>query len=213
MDFIILVVIFLVGMPVLVVVSVYKIVVKMSEPEKMMQPMSVNQMSPDRQQIVAQHRDWLGAQGYHFLTNFRFGTIDVAVFQQTNAPRFFNLYFHQTVSYDLISRFSEADGLTTATSKSVGMFPRMPGQYKQSFPGASADAALQRHYDAEAWLVQRKGIQWQQVNKSYEQCLVDVMRREMQFVRAIPLWPVRSLYWYAFMRGKMANVSIQQQYP
>jgi hypothetical protein len=47
----------------------------------------------------------------------------------------------------------------------------------------------------------------------YEQLLLYNIRLNMQYVRSIPFYPFRALYWYAVMRGRMANRSIQQQYP
>jgi hypothetical protein len=200
------------AVPAVVSVQVYALVQKMSEPEKMLQPLNEG-LSADKQQIVLAHRDWLAARQLQYLTAFQFGSIQVAVFQQENAPRFFSIYFHQHVTYDLETRFDELTMLDTATSGSTGMFPARPGSYKQSFPGADAESVWQRHLEAEDYLVKKFNITWQPLTKPYVEILVNGLRLQMQHVRSIPLYPLRALYWYAVTRHRMANRSIQQQYP
>lgn len=125
----------------------------------------------------------------------------------------FSIYFHKAVTYNLESRFDDLTCLDTATSGSTGMFPPRPGNYKQSFPHASAEEAWQRHLEGEAYLMHKFGIAWKPLIKSYEETLLHTMRLHMKHVRSIPFWPFRSLYRYTVSRQKLANRSIQQLYP
>lgn len=204
--------IFIAAAPAMIAMQVYLQVLKMSEPEKMMLPIAGG-LSPEKQQILLDHKEWLTARKLNYLTSFQFGTIQVAVFQQENYSRFFSIYFHKLVTYDLESRFDDLTCLDTATSGSTGMFPARPGSYKQSFPQASAEEVWQRHLEGEAYLMQKLGIAWQPLSRPYQETLLNTMRLHMKYVRSIPLWPFRSVYWYAVSRRKMANRSIQQQYP
>jgi hypothetical protein len=196
----------------IVVVVMYGVMTKLSNPEKLLRPIS-GELSPARQAIVLQHQEWLAAQGYQFLTSFQFSTIQVVVFQQTDAPRYFNLNFHKSTTYDLVTRFDDTRSLTTATSDSIGMIPPAPGCYKQGFPRAAADLALQRHLEAETYLINKFGIVCQAVTKPYEQLLIDGMRAEVAHVKSMPLWPIRGIYWYFVNRTRMANRTIQEQFP
>ncbi len=200
-------------LPLFLIFSIYMLVVKASNPESMFRALDPAALSAERQQAVSQHSQWLAGQDFHYLTAFQFGSIQVVVFQQTNAPRYFSLNFAKTLSYDLVTMFADTVSLTTGSSDAIGALPCQPGAYKQGFPGVSADAALQRHADAENYLLQKFGIQWQQLTKPYEQLVLDGIRNQMAYVRSQFLWPVRALGWHFVKRKKMANVSIQQQFP
>lgn len=202
---------FLAFAPVLVIGQIYLQVRKMSEPEKMM--WRPEGLSADKQELLLQHKDWLAANNFQYLTIFQFGSIQVAVFQQVNTQRFFSFNFHQQLSHDLVTLFDDVNGLTTATNNNVGMFPVPPGSYKQGFPDASVEEAWRRHLEAEAYLIRKFGIVQRPLTLTYEQGVLEGIRQHMNYVRSIPLWPVRSLYWYAVMRKRMANRSVQQQYP
>jgi hypothetical protein len=203
---------FLAAVPLLVVVQVYLLVLKMSEPEKMMRPLTGG-LTAYEQQVLANHREWLASCNLQYLTSFQFGSIRVAVFQQQGAQRFFSFYFHKQLSYSIETYFDDLTSFDTGTSGNIGMFPVRPGNYKQSFPGIRADEAWQRHLEGEDYLRAKFGFQFRPLSQPYQQTLVNVMRLHMRHVRSLFLWPFRALYWYAFKRGKMANRSIQMQYP
>ena len=93
------------------------------------------------------------------------------------------------------------------------MLPQRPRQYQQSFPNVAVDEAWRRHLDAEVYVMQRFGVRLQPLRMSYEQMLLKALRMRMEFVRSIPLYPFRALFWYFIKRGRMANRSIQQQFP
>jgi hypothetical protein len=93
------------------------------------------------------------------------------------------------------------------------MFPRRPCQYQQGFPGITAEEAWRRHLEAETYLLQRFGVRRKSLAMPYEQILLKAMRLRMAFVRSIPFYPIRALYWFAVVRARMAGKSIQQQFP
>ena len=203
---------FIVAVPLVVAAQVYVLVLKMSEPEKMMRPLSEG-VTDYEKQILASHREWLAYCKFEYLTSFQFGSIRVAVFQQQGAQRFLSFYFHQKLSYCFETYFDDLTNLDTSTSGNVGMFPARPGNYKQSFPNVRADEAWQRHLEAEEYLQAKFGFQFRPLSQPYYPTLINVMRLHMRHVRSLFLWPFRALYWYAFNRGKMANKTIQMQYP
>jgi hypothetical protein len=197
--------------PVLVMGHFYTAVKRMSEPEKMMR--RLEGLSADKQKLLLRHKDWLEANDFQYLTSFQFGSIQVAAFQQANTQRFFNFNFHQQLTFDLVTQFDDLNGLTTATSNHVGMLPVESGSYKQGFPNASVEDAWHRHLEAEEYLIRKFGIVQQPLTMDLQQCIMEGIRRQVRYVRSIPLWPVRSLYWFAVTRKRMANRSVQQQYP
>lgn len=203
--------IILAAAPLAIVLQVYLLVLKMSEPEKMIR--ALDGLTPYEQSVLATHREWLAYCNLQYLTSFQFGSIRVAVFQQQGAQRFFSFYFHKKLSYSIETYFDDLTCLDTGTSGSIGMFPARPGNYKQSFPDVRADVAWQRHLEAEEYLKAKFGFTFRPLSQPYQQTLINVMRLHMRHVRSHFLWPFRALYWYACKRGKMANKPIQMQFP
>jgi hypothetical protein len=200
--------------PFIIAGQVYLLVRKMSEPENMIHSLPGG-LSADKQQILSNYQDWLNTNDLQHLTSFQFGSIQVATFQQRNAQRFFSFYFHQKMTFSIETYFDDTNFtcLDTGTSGSTSMFPQRPNQYQQSFPNVPPDEVWRRHLEAEAYLMNKFGLKWKALTMPYEQVLLNAIRLRMQFVRSIPFYPFRALYWYAVMRSRMANRSIQQQYP
>jgi hypothetical protein len=71
----------IVAIPLIVVVQIYLMVLKMSEPEKMMSPLAEG-LTAYEEQVIASHREWLAYCNLQYLTSFKFGAIRVVVFQQ-----------------------------------------------------------------------------------------------------------------------------------
>ena len=203
----------LAGAPFFLIARIYFLIRKMSEPEKML--IRLNTLPPQYQQIVDGHRDWLRGKGLEPVMTRQFGRIQTVTFQQKGTNRFFSFYFHRRATVGVETYFddTECTCLDTSTSGSVGMFPSRPHQYQQSFPNASPEEAWQRHLEAEAYLVKKFGLRQRPLTLTYEEILLKAVRLRMQFVRSIPFYPVRALYWYFVSRGKAAGRSIQQQFP
>ena len=206
--------IFIASVPLIIAGQVWFLVIRMSKPENMFIPLPAGP-SPFRQPIISSHQAWLDANHLEFVTSFRFGNIEVATYQQRETQRFFSFYFHQQVTFSIETYFDDTECacLDTSTSTGIGMFPQRPRQYQQGFPGISAEDAWRRHLEAEAYLMQRFGIRKQRLGMPYEQVLLKAMRLRMAYVRSLPFYPIRALYWFAVNRARMANKSIQQQYP
>lgn len=205
----------LAGLPFFLMFQIYFLVRKMSEPEKMMVSLS-HQLTPYQEAALVPYRGFLEANEMHQIAHFRFGNIETVTFQQANYPRFVSILFHrQGVTMDIETYFDEdnCSCLDTSTSGSAGMFPTRPNQYQQSFPRLAPDEAWGRHLEGETYLLERFGIKWKPFTMSYEHILVKALRLRMNFVRAIPLYPARALYWYFITRRAVANKSVQQRFP
>jgi hypothetical protein len=203
---------YMLAIPLFLVGLIYVQVRMMSNPEKMMQPIAGG-FTSDKMRILNDHQHWLTSHNLRYVTCFKFGAIQVAAYQQTDVPRFFCFYFGQSISYDITTHFDETNALTTANSGSIGMFPITPGSYKQSFPGANAEVLWQKHLEAEMYLMNKFGLRFEPVTKAYEQRVIEGIRKQMAHVRSIPFYPFLALYWFAVTRKRMANLSIQQQFP
>jgi hypothetical protein len=203
----------LLAVPFLLAGRIYFLVCKMSEPEKMFQSLPGG-LSPDKQRTLSGHQSWLNANELYPVANFQFGIIQVAAFQQRNTQRFFFFNFHQgRLTFCADTYFSDDTSLETSTSGQIGVLPHRPNKYVQSFPNLTPDEAWRRHLEAETYLVKKFGIKSKSLTMPYEQILFHNIRLNMQYVRSIPFYPFLVLYWYAVMRKRMANRSIEEQFP
>ena len=200
------------AVPFIIAGQVYLLVHKMSEPENMFRSLPGG-LDPNKQQILSGYRSWLGSNNFYSVATFQFGIIQVAAFQQKDTQRFFFFNFHKRLTFCADTYFSDDISLETSTSGDAGMFPHRPDKYVQSIPNIMPDEVWRRHLEAEAYLLKKFKIVEKSLSMPYEQLLLYNIRLNMQYVRSIPFYPFRALYWYAVMRGRMANRSIQQQYP
>jgi len=197
--------------PAVVLVQIYFLGRKMSEPEKMMKPIAGG-ATPFQQQALARYMEWLGSVNLVYATSFQFGIIQTVVFQEKNAPRFFSFMFHKQLTFAAESYLEDLTILDTSTSGSLGLFPR-PGAYGQSFPGLSPQEMWRRHLEGEAHLTKKFGYRWVPLKRPYGEIVADAMRVRMRYNRSQLLWPFRVLYRYAVTRHRLVNRTIAQQFP
>jgi hypothetical protein len=206
--------IFLAAFPTLLVGQIYALGVKMSKPEKMMQPFpdGLNALNPAQRQTIEAHQEWLNSENLQFRACFRFGAITVATYQQANQPRFFSFMFHQRTTFSAETYWEHLTLLDTSSSGSLGLFPR-PGSYAQSFPGVSAEETWGRHLEGEAYLAQKFNFPAAHITRPYVELVVSAMRMRMQHNRSQSFWPFRVLYRYFVTRNQIANRTVMQQFP
>jgi hypothetical protein len=200
--------------PGLLLGQIYALGLKMSAPEKMMQPFpdGLNALTPLQRQTIEEHQEWLNSENLQFRACFRFGAITVATFQQGAQPRFFSFMFHQRTTFSAETYWQNLTLLDTSSSGSLGLFPR-PGSYAQSFPGISAEGTWGRHLEGEAYLAEKFKFPAAQITRPYVDLVVSAMRIRMQHNRSQSFWPFRVLYRYFVTRNQIANRTVMQQLP
>ena len=199
------------AVPVILVGQIYLLGRKMSEPEKMIRPITSG-LNPSQEEVLSRYQDWLASVNLEYRTTFQFGALTIALFQQGNEPRFFSFMFHQKVAFQVESYLEDLTILDTGTSGSGNLFPR-PGAYFQSLPNITPQEAWQRHLEGEAHLSKKFGYVWVPLKKPYEQILVEAVRLRMKHNRAQLFWPFRVLYRYFVTRYQIQNKTIAQQFP
>jgi hypothetical protein len=199
------------ALPAVLIGKIYLLGRRMSQPEKMIRP-TPGGLTTQQQQTIAYYNEWLASAKLQFRTAFKFGSVQVAVFQQEDQPRFFSFLFHQRVTFSAESYLEDLTILDTSNSGSLGLFPR-PGAYAQSFPNISAQELWRKHQEGEAYLTQKFGFRWVPIKRTYEELVTEAMRIRMKYNRSQFLWPVRVLYRYFVTRHVIANRTIAQQFP
>ncbi len=196
--------------PLFLVAQIYVLGREMSEPERMVR--SLPGLTPQQNDMISPYDAWLSQQKLEYRTTFKFGKIQVVVFQHENRPRFFSFLFHQRLTFSAESYLEDMMILDTGSSGSQGLFPR-PGAYAQSFPNLQPQFVWQKHLEGEAYLMQKFGYRWMPMDRPYEEILVDAMRIRMKHNRSQSLWPFRVLYRYFVTRHQLVNRTIAQQFP
>jgi hypothetical protein len=215
---------------------VYLVGRKMSKPEKMMRPITGG-LNPHQLQQLLPYKDWLVSAGLEYRNCFRFGSIEVGVFQHGNDPRFFSFIFRRkTVWFSAESYLEDLTVLDTNTTGTLGVMPR-PGAFAQSFPNnesqkrtfsrqlialfgglpsfhdMSPQEVWQAHLDGEAHLTKKFGFKWVPLKKPYYGLIIECMQLRMTYTRSQMFWPFRVLYRVIVSRHHLANRTIAQQYP
>ena len=198
------------AVPVFLVGQIYLLGRKMSAPEKMMRPITGG-LNPNQEQTLSQYKDWLASVNLEFRNCHQFGSIQSAVFQQRNKPRFFSFRFHKKLTFNAESYLEDLTVLDTSTSGSLGLFPR-PGAFAQDFPNFSPQEVWQPHLEGETYLTKKFGFVWIPLKQPYEQILLEAMRLRMKCNRSQTFWPFRVLYRYFVTRHSVKNRTIKQQF-
>jgi hypothetical protein len=164
---------------------------------------------------------WARNNGFEFIANFtsKVGSMNtlISAWQQPHSPRFFCRYIisagHKTVvSHDLVTIFTSDMGLTTGDSRDGCLFPRPPGSYMQALTGAGLDERWQVHIEMEDFLIKTGGAQLLREPPNFEESFVDAIRKQVSFVRSVPLWPLRAAYWFFVRRYLWRNKSVKVQH-
>jgi len=165
---------------------------------------------------------WARSNNFEFVGNFtmKFGSMDalISTWRQSDRPTFFCQYVIRSGdravkrAYDLVTEFAFDISLTTADTRDGFSFPRPPGSYLQSFSNMGFDDRWYEHIEMENYLIDNGHAQLVQHDKPFEKCIVDAIRKQMNYVRSLTLWPLRAAYWYFIRRRLWYNKSIKTQH-
>jgi len=158
-------------------------------------------------------REWAQQNEFIFVGYYLFQTnVFIAAWQRQDRPTFFCYYLvqHKTLS-DMVTIFDDEIGLTTGSRADTHFFPRSDNMYMQSFSRLGFDGFWDRHVATENYLIDH-GADLVEQELDFETCIVQAVRQQMQFVRKIPLWPLRGLWWFLVRRFRWHNLTIRQQH-
>ncbi len=164
--------------------------------------------------LPADVESFLSSQNFRFFGAFRFHSITLGVWTQPGS-----LPLHRVglmrgpagVVCEFITDFSDDNSLTTSRSRSAFMFPRRWGEFLQSFPRSTLDQLWNQHLQGVEFLTSREGIPVRECRGSYEERMRRAMSEQLAYIRSLPFWPVRGLYWFFVKRFLMQNKPIWEQ--
>ncbi len=164
---------------------------------------------------------WAGGNDFAFVGNFsmKIGISDASmtIWRCPDRPTFFCRYIVQAgtnvrTSFDFVTMFENEIMLTTNDKADSQLLPSAPGHYLQSFSGLSLDGQWNQHLQMENYLMDVGGALLVQNDRPFEDCFVDTIRKQVEFVRSLSFWPLRGTYWFFIRRRLRHNLSIQTQH-
>lgn len=184
----------------------------------MSDPQLVSHLSQEQVNDFADQ--WAGENEFGFVGNFsiKVGIVEttMAIWRRADRPSFFCRYTVQAgnntqTSYDFVTIFDGDIMLTTNNKADSQMLPQPPGYYAQSLSLTSLDDQWYQHVEMENYLMDAGGALLVQFDKPFENCLVDVIRKQVAYVQSIPGWPLRGIYWFYVRRKIRYNLTIKDQ--
>lgn len=161
-------------------------------------------------------QDWLEANDFVSVGAYRMDAsiISATVLAWVHAtdPRYICVYLIQDqVSIDIATEFDgERRSLTTATSLDGTMLPRHDESWMQALPDQPVDVLYDAHIAAESALVDQLRYRSTGGPVSFEESFMESARRQLAFVKQIPLWPLRAPIWYLTRKSRGRATVVEQ---
>ncbi len=161
---------------------------------------------------AAQCHAWAAARGFALRGTFRPLGVTTCVWVHDSEPTYFCLYSMRGKTYDdFVTLLGKDNAVTTGSSNGSLLFPLPAGEWKQAFPGRDLDELWGLHQEAVSFVRGRAGVGFAQDVKDFPESMAYGIRREMDYVRSLPLWPLRWPYWYFVRRRRLLNKTVREQ--
>ena len=210
----------LIMLPVLALLGVgsvvFQMVHRLSRPGAGIRPVA-REDCPEDFARASELEAWASSRGFVFSGAFRFDvatSLFVAAWQRPGRSEYLLEYQSPHLThYDFVSLFADEHALTTASTKDSLFLPQPIGLFVQCFPGVELDGLLKRHEDAKVYLCREY-----QLTESFQEAPIHelvnrAIARQMQYVRSIPFWPLRSPWWYFVNRETLKGRPVDVLYP
>lgn len=199
--------------PFLISVGLVTSVNAMSDPDLRLRPAD-ERRERELFAAAAEHHSWAKENGFEWEGAYMLSTpqpMFIAAWRHRDAARWFCIYTHANNNYfDFATSFDHERGLTTAGTKDAHTLPFPPGKWVQSEHGADPEQLWELHQDAEAYLAREHGLRPENGTYDFPKLVVESIRKQMEYVKSFPLWPVRGVVWY-LVRGSKSGRTVAQQ--
>ncbi len=171
--------------------------------------------------VPDEENEWAQANGFEYVGSYRMRAgvtnAEIWAWRRTDRPTFFCRYLVRAgsmskIAHDLTTEFADGISITTVDTKDSNCLPLASGAYIQSFSRMSFDENWQRHIEAENYLMDYGQARLEANDTPFEQAFVEAIRRQINYIRTLPLWPFRGTYWHLVRKHLLHNKSIQTQH-
>jgi hypothetical protein len=168
---------------------------------------------PDQMAAVGAYSEWAEDNGFTWIGAYSVtGGAFMAVWQMPEEPTYFCVYIlpDGRQARDFVTILDGTGGLTTGDSPDACLFPTAPGEFKQTFPGCTAAEQHDIHGASLDYLKQAHRVSVRSDYGSFEEAFQAGMTEPMKYVMSLPLWPLRTPYWFFVRRKKVRNLTVAQ---
>jgi hypothetical protein len=163
---------------------------------------------------AAEHRDWAKEHGFTpggtWVVTGKLPTF-LAVWNHESDPTYFVFYVAGAHSYiDFVTRLSDDEVVTTSSSTDGLFFPMPPGFYMEAFTGTDKDTLLLKHRRSVDFLKAALTPKAPLTPVVLKDLVIEAISSQVAYIRSLPLWPFRGIYWFLFRRQSLANKSIEE---
>jgi hypothetical protein len=202
--------------PAVVTVVTYISIKKMSRPDLPFEP-AVESQWPDGFRLVREHVDWATREGFDVVGTYTVDAMQrmfVAAWLHNEYPVYFCIYYHaqtETTVYDFVSLYEGDRGLTTGSTADAVFIPQPPDSYVQAFTDKTLDELWDLHLVSEQYVLNQLRLAPKRIDRPFEQVVIGAIHKQMGYVQSLPFWPLRTAWWYFVRRGRIVNLTIEQQ--
>jgi hypothetical protein len=166
-------------------------------------------------------RQWAADNDFNFIGNFtmKVGSSNalISAWRHSQRPTFFCQYVirsGRTVNQalDMVTLFDSDIMLTTASKSDGQLMPIPVGCYLQTFSNVSPDDQWHKHVEMENFLMDEGGARFVQLDVTFEDSLTNTIRKQIECIRSIPLWPCWAPYWFFVRKNLRHNKSVRLQH-
>ncbi|PAW80888.1 MAG: hypothetical protein B9S33_17700, partial [Pedosphaera sp. Tous-C6FEB] len=144
---------------------------------------------------------------------YRFSQVTVLAWEHSTEQRMFSMYTAGTGWFcDFTVTFEDETVLTTSNTRDSFFLPNRPGVYKQAFLNRGYEAIWQIHRETEGYFHETYGWRVAPRSGTFYQSVINSCTRQMKHVRSLPLWPLRSVWWYCVNRFTKPNRPVRELY-
>lgn len=186
---------------------------------KVMSKITLSQSS--LQEPPAGDDDWANTNQFNFVGNYqtKLGIVQalISAWGHTERPTFLCKYTLASqgktkCTYDIVTKFDDEVSLTTGCTKDGQMHPRPKCFYMQSFSDFNLDSLWRKHIQMENYLMDQGGASLIGQNLDFETYFTESIRKHADFIQSIPLWYLRSVWWFLVRRHIWHDRTIEKQH-
>lgn len=204
-----------IGVLIVVPVTVMLQVHMMLHPEKLLKrDPSATRVISDA--ITPETRAWIAQQQCQFIGAFRFMQVVIALWKMPAEGTYVAVLRAQNALAKMtvmeFGTFLENGELNSTNGSSTFMFPPTPGNFKESILTQSLDTLYRAHLHSLEVLNARLGLRPIPMPADMERNMIESNRRQMLYVKSLPFYPFRGIYWFFVKRHRMRGKTIEDQF-
>lgn len=188
-------------------------VLRMGHPELMLESLPGGEALIASHPMYASANAWAQAHGFQWAGAYRFAQVVVLGWEHPTLERAFCIYSAAGKAVcEFNTGFEDDTRLSTSNMRDTFFLPSRPGVFKQAFLNRNHEAIWKIHSETEACFYETYGRRVATKSGTFSQSLINSCARQMKYVRSLPLWPLRSPWWYCVNRFTKPNRPVRELY-